>query len=203
MTPVFLRRPCAAANRRFFVRFGPACRIGTLMLALIGAPAAVTAQQVAPTATPPEEAATAVLVTLEGFTLIPELTEDGAPVLDDAGTPVMIRVPLAESVVTPGDRVLYVITLDNQTADPATDVQLGAQVAAEVELDPFSFTGPDGLEIAWADAETPDVFRPVFEQIDGEEVMTADLETLRRLQLTLPELAPTEQFQVTYFVTLR
>lgn len=174
-----------------------------MILALIGAPAAVTAQQVAPTATPPEEVATTVLVTLEGFTLIPELTEDGAPVLDDAGTPVMIRVPLAESVVTPGDRVLYVITLDNQTADPATDVQLGAQVAAEVELDPFSFTGPDGLEIAWADAETPDVFRPVFEQIDGEEVMTADLEALRRLQLTLPELAPTEQFQVTYFVTLR
>ncbi|WP_322895599.1 MULTISPECIES: hypothetical protein [unclassified Yoonia] len=195
----------AAAKTHFAALLGHAGRITGLILALALAPATSIAQDgAAPEpATAAEDVPAAVQVTLEGFTLAQEVSEEGEPVFDDNGDPVMIRVPLAESVVTPGDQVLYVITLDNPTEEPATDVQLGAQVAAEVELDPFSFTGPDGLEIAWADAETPDVFRPVFEQIDGEEVMTADLETLRSLQLTLPELAPTEQFNVTYLITLR
>ena len=150
-----------------------------------------------------DETPAQVQVTLAGFTFAPELDEDGNPVLDEDGEPVIIRVPLADSVVTPGDLVLYAITLDNATEEPALDVSLGAQVAGELLLDPFSFTGPDGLEIAWADEETPEDFRPLFEEIDGDVVMTADLDALRILRLTLPELAPSEQYSVEYTVTLR
>lgn len=150
-----------------------------------------------------QEAPAQVQVTLAGFTLEPALAEDGTPVLDDNGDPVIQRIPLEDSVVTPGDQVLYVITLDNPTADPALDLALGAQVAGELLLDPFSFTGPEGLDIAWADAETPDVYRPLFEEIDGETVMTADLDALRGLRLTLPALAPAAQHNVAYTVTLR
>lgn len=168
-----------------------------LAFALI--PAHVIAQTDAPAEDPP----TSVQVTLFGYTLEPELTETGEPVLDEDGEPVILRVPLDESVVTPGDQVLYVITLDNPTEDPAMNLQLGAQVAAELVLDPFSFAAPEGLVIEWADEETPDLFRPIFEEIDDEQVMTADLDALRVLRLTLPELPPSEQMNIEYTVTLR
>ncbi|MCC5960815.1 MAG: hypothetical protein JJU08_15890 [Rhodobacteraceae bacterium] len=144
-----------------------------------------------------------VQITLAGYTLTPELTDTGAPVLDDDGAPVMVRVPLDESVVTPGDRVLYVITLDNPTADPALNLSLGASVPAEVVLDPFSFDPAQGVLVQWADAQTPDTFIPLFEEIDAEHVMTADLNALRALRLALPELPPATQMHVEYTVTLR
>lgn len=150
-----------------------------------------------------EDAPDTVQVTLAGYTLAPELTETGEPVLDDAGEPVFMRVPLDESIITPGDVVLYVITLDNATDDPAMNLQLGAQIAAELVLDPFSITGPDGLVVEWADGEAPDQFNPVFEEVDGEQVMTADLDALRALRLTLPELPPSDQSSVEYTATLR
>lgn len=150
------------------------------------------------------EAADAVIsVTIEGFTLVPALAEDGTPALDAQGNPIINRVPLIESVVTPGDAVLYVITLDNPTPDAATDLQVGAKVAAELLLDPYSITGPEGMGMEWSDAETPDIFRPVFEEIEGEIRMQADLETIRNLRLTLPELASEASLQIEYTSTLR
>lgn len=179
------------------------CWRRVVLAALFGVATAATAQDTPAAADATEAVTPAVQVTLAGFTFAPELTEDGEPVLDENGAPVILRVPLADSVVTPGDQVEYVITLDNPTDEPALDVALGAQVAGELLLDPFSFTGPDGLDIAWADDEAPDNFRPLFEEIDGETVMTADLDALRILRLTLPALAPTAQYSIAYTVTLR
>lgn len=142
-------------------------------------------------------------VTIAGFTLVPALAEDGTPALDEQGNPIINRIPLSDSVVTPGDAVLYVITLTNPTADAATDLQVGAHVAAEVLLDPYSITGPEGMAMEWSDAETPEIFRPVFELVEGEIRMQADLETIRNLRLTLPELAPEASLQIEYTVTLR
>lgn len=150
-----------------------------------------------------EAAEPAVVVSMAGVTLVPALDEAGAPLRDDAGNPIILRVPLEDSVITPGDAVLYVITLDNQTGDIATDLQIGAQVAAEVVFDPHSVTGPEGLVLEWADAETPDTFRPVFEEIEGEIVMQADLDMIRALRLTLPALAPGATATIEYAVTLR
>lgn len=107
-----------------------------------------------------DDAADIIRVTTAAYTLEPELTETGAPVLDDDGEPVILRVPLDESVIIPGDVVLYVITLDNPTDDPAMNLRLGAQIAAELVLDPFSIIGPDGLVVEWADEENPDQFSP-------------------------------------------
>lgn len=166
------------------------------LLAICFAPSVLAAQEQGTTES-------TVQITLTGFTFAPKLTESGAPALDDAGEPVILRVPLEESFVTPGDQVLYVIALDNQTEAAASNLQIGAQVAAELLLDPYSFVGPDGLLVEWADAETPDLFRPVFEEIDDEIVMTADLDALRALQLTLPQLPPSDQTNVEYTVTLR
>lgn len=144
-----------------------------------------------------------VQVALAGFTLEPERTETGALVLDDAGAPVMQRITLDDSTVTPGDQVLYVITVDNPTAEPAMNLQLGVQVAAELLLDPYSFVGPEGLVVEWAGSEELTKFNPIFVEIDGETVMNADLDDLRALRLTLPELPPAEEFSVEYTVTLR
>ena len=200
---LYFVKPVRAASPNRFAsaqrRWWRSLWLFTILCLFSAAPGVLVAQD-APEATQTEPQ---VAVTLAGFTLAPALDEDGEPVLDDDGAPVIERVPLADSLVTPGDQVLYVITLDNQTEDPALSITLGAQVAGEVLLDPFSFAGPDGLDIAWADAETPDRFRPLFEEIDGETVMTADLDTLRSLRLTLPELAPEAQFLVEYTVTLR
>ncbi len=151
------------------------------ILALVLTPSHVAAQTDIPAEDPP----TSVQVTLAGYTLELELTDTGEPVLDEDGEPVILLVPLDESVVTPGDQVLYVITLDNPTEDTAMNLQLGAQVAAELVLDPFSFAAPEGLAIEWADEDSPDLFRPIFEEIDDEQVMTADLDALRALRLTL------------------
>jgi len=144
-----------------------------------------------------------VQVSLAGFTLAPDLTETGAPVLDEAGEPVILRLPLDESVITPGDQVVYVITLDNPTEEPAMNLQIGAQVAAELLLDPYSITGPEGLAMEWADEDEPTNFRQVFAEIDGETIMQADLDSLRALRLTLPELLPSGQASLEYTVTLR
>ena len=179
------------------LRWPSACLAGVMALALGGA---AVAQDTAPA----EDAAEpAVVVAMAGFTLVPALDEDGAPLLDEDGNPIILRLPLAESVITPGDAVLYVIALDNQTADIATDLQIGAQVAAEVLLDPHSVIAPEGLAMEWADAEAPETFRPVFEEIEGEIVMVADLETIRTLRLTLPTLDPGATALVEYTVTLR
>jgi uncharacterized repeat protein (TIGR01451 family) len=140
---------------------------------------------------------------MAGFTLAPEVDADGAPVLDGNGLPVILRLPLEDSVLTPGEVVLYAIALDNPTTDPAHEVTLTARVAPEVLLDPFSLTGPEGLIVVWADDENPEAFFPLFEWIDGEWVMQADLATLRRLRLTLPPLLPTESAQIEYAVTRR
>ena len=112
----------------------------------------------------------------------------------------MQRITLDESVVTPGDQVLYVITVENPTEEPAMNLQLGVQVAAELLLDPYSFVGPEGLVIAWSDAEAPEDFALLFVELDGETVMQADLDTLGALRLTLPELPPTEEISVEYTV---
>jgi len=144
-----------------------------------------------------------VQVALAGFTLEPELTETGTPILDEAGAPVMQRITLDESVITPGDQVLYVITVANPTEEPAMNLRLGVQAAAEVLLDPYSLVGPEGLVLEWADADNPTYFRPVFGVVDGETVLEADLDELRALRLTLPELPPSDAFSVEYTVTLR
>lgn len=150
-----------------------------------------------------EEPPTTVQVTLLGYTFAPELTDTGAPVLDDDGEPVILRVPLEESVITPGDQVLYVIELSNPTEEPTMNLQLGAQVAEELVLDPFSITGPEALVTEWSDEEDPTHFRHVFIEVDGETVMQADLVALRILRLTLPELPPSAQTSIEYTVTLR
>lgn len=151
----------------------------------------------------PGETEPSIQVQLEGFTLAPALDAGGTPRLDDSGEPVTLRVPLDESVITPGDQVLYLITVDNPTEEPALDLTLTVQLAAELLLDPFSFAGPEGLVVDWADAENLTEFRPVFVEVDGQTVMQADLESLRALRLTLPELPPSEEFSVEYTVTLR
>jgi uncharacterized repeat protein (TIGR01451 family) len=144
-----------------------------------------------------------ISVTIAGFTLVPALAEDGTPALDEQGNPIINRVPLVDSVVTPGDAVVYVIALNNPTPEAATDLQVGAKVAAELLLDPYSITGPEGMGMEWSDAETPENFRPLFEENEGETRMQADLETIRNLRLTLPELAPEASLQIEYTSTLR
>lgn len=162
--------------------------------------AQVDPAQTDPAATP---VADTVQVALSAFTLRPARDAAGAPVLDDAGQPVILRVPLDDSLLTPGEVVLYQIAVENPTDTPALDLALRAEVAAEVVLDPHSIAGPEGLALEWSDAEAPDLFRPLFAVIDGERVMQADLDALRALRLTLPELPPAGRASVEYTVTLR
>lgn len=169
-----------------------------LIISMCFTPLQLAAETEAPAADPKT-----VQVTLAGFTVVSKTDESGQPVLDDAGEPVILRIPLDESVVTPGETVLYVIALNNRTDDPATDLALTAKITADVLLDPYSFTAPDELIVAWADRDSPDQFKPLFEEIEGEEVMQADLDTLSALRLTLPELAPAAQSSIEYTVTLR
>lgn len=173
----------------------------TVVMALIGT--VLSGQTAEPTAAPAPQ----VVVTMAGHTLVPALGPDGAPLTAEDGSPVMTRIPLIDSVVTPGDRVVYDITLDNQTADAATDLQVGAQIAAEVLLDPFSITGPDGMRLDWApapeDPEIPPAYRPVFVMVEDELQMQADLETIRNLRITIPDLAAGAVATVAYSVTLR
>ena len=196
------------AMMAFLWPFPSAMALPALALALwLGMIAPVLAQAEPPaetdTATDTAPPSPSVAVDIAGFTVVQAMAEDGTPLLDDAGNPVMIRIPLAESVITPGDDVVYVITLENQTPDPATTLQIGAQVAAEVLLDPYSVTSPEGLALDWADAESPDAFAPVFVMVEGAPVMQADLDTIRTLRLTLPELAAGAAQIIEYSVTLR
>lgn len=146
-------------------------------------------------------------VAMAGYTLVPVLGNDGTQARDDQGQPVFQRRPLADSVVTPGDAILYVIRVENNTADPAKNLQIGAQVAPEVLFDPYSVSGPDvqalRMALEWADAETPDQFRPVFVLVDDQPQMQADLATLRALRFHLPVLPVGGMAEIEYTVTLR
>lgn len=172
-----------------------------LALAMAGLLAGPLLAQAGPDAVPAEP--DTVQVTLTAFTLHPERDAAGAPVLDDNGQPVILRVPLQDSALTPGEAVLYVIEVANPTEATAAALTLRAEVAAEVLLDPHSLVGPEGLVTDWSDAEAPDTFRPLFAVIDGERVLQADLDALRALRLTLPDLPPDGRAQVEYTVTLR
>lgn len=162
-----------------------------------------TTEPLAAQDTPADPPPLSVQVTFAGYTLIPEQSEDGQPVLDEDGQPVMTRLPLEDSVITPGDQVLYVITLDNPMPEPAMGLSVGAQISASLRLDPFSITGPENLGIEWADEENPTNFRPFFDEIEGQDTIAADLDTLRALRLTLPELRPEAQISIEYTATLR
>ena len=146
-------------------------------------------------------------VAIAGFTLLPVMADDGTQARDEAGQPLFQRRPLADSVVTPGDAILYVIRVENSTAEPAENLQIGAQVAPELLFDPYSVAGPDAqalrMALEWADAETPDQFRPVFVLVDGQPQMQADLATLRALRFHLPFLPVGGMAEIEYTVTLR
>ena len=146
-------------------------------------------------------------VAMAGFTLLPVMADDGTQARDDTGQPLFQRRPLADSVVTPGDAILYVIRVENSTAAPAENLQIGAQVAPELLFDPYSVAGPDAqalrMALEWADAETPDQFRPVFVLVDGQPQMQADLATLRALRFHLPILPVGGMAEIEYTVTLR
>ena len=146
-------------------------------------------------------------VAMAGFTLLPVMADDGTQARDDTGQPLFQRRPLADSVVTPGDAILYVIRVENSTAEPAENLQIGAQVAPELLFDPYSVAGPDAqalrMALEWADAETPDQFRPVFVLVDGQPQMQADLATLRALRFHLPLLPVGGMAAIEYTVTLR
>ena len=146
-------------------------------------------------------------VAIAGFTLLPVMADDGTQARDEAGKPLFQRRPLADSVVTPGDAILYVIRVENSTAAPAENLQIGAQVAPELLFDPYSVAGPDAqalrMALEWADAETPDQFRPVFVLVDGQPQMQADLATLRALRFHLPFLPVGGMAEIEYTVTLR
>jgi uncharacterized repeat protein (TIGR01451 family) len=144
-----------------------------------------------------------IQIALSAYTLAPAQTEAGEPVVDDEGKPVFLRIPLEESVVTPGDQVIYAITVENPTEQGASNLQLGVQVASELLLDPYSLIAPDDVIFEWADAENPTSFQPVFVVVEDEIVMQADLDTLQALRLTLPELRPAEKLNLEYTVTLR
>lgn len=174
-------------------RLAPLCA-----LLLLGVALPLAAQDA-----PEDPAPQSVQVAFAGYTLTLDLSEDGLPVLDENGLPVMIRLSLEDSMITPGDQVIYVITLDNPTDDTATALAVVAQISASMVLDPFSITGPEGLRIEWADEENPTNFRPIFDEIDGQNIMAADLDLLRALRLTLPELPPEGQIDIEYTATLR
>ena len=146
-------------------------------------------------------------VAMAGFTLLPVMADDGTQARDEVGQPLFHRRPLADSVVTPGDAILYVIRVENSTAAPANNLQIGAQVAPELLFDPYSVAGPDAqalrMALEWADAETPDQFRPVFVLVDGQPQMQADLATLRALRFHLPFLPVGGMAEIEYTVTLR
>jgi uncharacterized repeat protein (TIGR01451 family) len=145
----------------------------------------------------------AVRIAMAGFSLGIARDEDGEPLVDDDGAPVLIRIPLADSAVTPGDRVVFVIQLDNATDTAASEVTLIARIAAEVLFDPFSLTGPEDLGVAWAHRENPDHFLPLFDEVESTRVLLADLDALNALRLTLPLLAAGSQLSAEYAVTLR
>jgi hypothetical protein len=178
-------------------------RGGILVAALACAPALALAQEAPALPQEAEEPPAQVLARMSAHTLAPELTETGEPVLDEAGAPVFRQVALEDSILVPGETVIFVVTLENPTPDVLEDLVIGAPLAPEVRLDPFSIASIGLLTVEWADVETPDVFSPLFERVDGEDVLQADPDTIAALRLGVAALAPKEALDLSYSVTLR
>ncbi len=174
------------------------CRLACWVVAVALAWAPAIADTPEPDAIPEQ-----VQTRITAFTLVPEIAEDGAPVLDGDGAPVFLRVSLEDSVITPGETIVYVVTLANLTPDLVEDLTIHAPLAREILLDPHSIVSDGLLALDWAGEDAPHLFAPLFEVIDGEETLQADPDMIAVLRFSLAALLPGEERDLSYVATLR
>ena len=119
------------------------------------------------------------------------------------GEPVQSRELIPATTSTPGDRLLYRITLTNQDEIEAEDIILTLPIDAAVTFIEESLTATVELEASFSTDEGQ-TFAPLADLVVSEngETRSATTEDLTAMRLTVPALAAKSDALIDYEITV-
>lgn len=121
-------------------------------------------------------------------------------VTQEDGTKNIRYAPVSAAV--PGETLTYRITLENSDTQPATDVGMNLPVNANLTIDPFSISGPEGLEARFSvDGEAFLRFSELEVEEDGE-ARPAEARDITHMKIGLSEIPAETSVSVEYDATL-
>lgn len=177
---------------------------------------AVIAETIPPVALPADYEGTEVTLTDTSWVLAEVLDETGNVVLGEDGQPAMKMVPLetidiengedgdAEASTPPGSTIVFEYALDNPTDAPLDNIQLNSPFPPEMSLDATSFSGPEGMIVAFSTSEKPDTWFQIYPappEADRGEMPSLD--AIANLRVTVPQVPVDTRALVSYAAVVR
>jgi uncharacterized repeat protein (TIGR01451 family) len=164
----------------------------------------VAAETIAPVALPEGYEGTEPAVTIQNWVLVPSLDAEGKTRLDVDGNPLMEMVETETNEVVPGNTVVYEFTVTNPSDAPLESIQLKSEFPATLALEADSFSGPEGMIVAFSTADAPDTWyqiQPLPPEAEREEMPSID--AIANLRVTVPQVPVQTQALVSYAAVVR
>jgi hypothetical protein len=174
------------------------------------------ADTIPPVALPEGFEGTEVALTNTAWVLVAAKDAAGNPVLDEAGAPVMEMVPLAQenaenggnadgqTSTPPGSTIVFEYALANPTSAPLDNIQLKSAFPADMALEVGSFSGPEGMIVAFSTADEPDTWHQIQPlPPEAERGKMPSIDAIANLRVTVPQVPVQTQALVSYAAVIR
>lgn len=183
--------------------FSHRCMVAALAgFMLVGAPAA--AEVIAPAPLAEGFEGTEPGIQAQSWIVVAEVDAEGAPVLDDAGEPVVTLTPTQDGTVVPGATVRYEFAVANPTDAPLSNVAMDSPFPAEMALEVGTFTGPEGMTVAFDTAGEPGVWHQIHPlPSETERESMPSLDAIENLRVIVPDVPAGSQALVSYAAVVR
>ena len=174
------------------------------------------ADTIPPVALPEGYEGTEVALTDTAWVLVPSVDEAGQTRVDPEGNPLMEMVALetagsengdnaAEQTQTPpGSTIVFEYALANPTDTPLDNIQLKSAFPADMALEADSFSGPEGMIVAFSTADAPNTWyqiQPLPPEAERGEMPSID--AIANLRVTVPQVPVQTQALVSYAAVIR
>lgn len=171
----------------------------------------LAAETIAPVALPEAYEGTAPAVLPSTWVLVPSMDAEGKAILNADGTPAMSMVDITATddgeethSVVPGNTVIYEFAVANPTDAPLDNINLTSAFPANLALDAASFSGPEGMLVAFSTSEKPDTWFQIYPappEADRGEMPSLD--AIANLRVTVPQVPVDTQALVSYAAVVR
>lgn len=171
----------------------------------------LAAETIAPVALPEAYEGTAPAVLPSTWVLVPSVDAEGKAILNADGTPAMSMVDITATddgeethPVVPGNTVIYEFAVANPTDAPLDNINLTSAFPANLALDAASFSGPEGMLVAFSTSEKPDTWFQIYPappEADRGEMPSLD--AIANLRVTVPQVPVDTQALVSYAAVVR
>lgn len=159
---------------------------------------------VAPTALEEGFEGTAPAIQAQSWVVTPSVDDQGQPVLDENGVQVTTLVPMDEASAVPGSTVVYEFAITNPTDAAVNNAVLQSEFPSLLALDPVSFTGPEGINVAFATQDEPDTWHQIHPVLpEAEREGMPSLDAMTNLRVIVPEVPADSQALVSYAAVIR